>query len=223
MRILPVLAILIAIGSPAQTPENLVVEGVPSIPPELRAEAARYMEFRAAAFNSWHPVRREMLITTRFADTPQLHLVKTPGGARKQLTFLPEPVAGGVFQPKKGEYILFVQDTGGGEFYQLYRYDLNDGKISLLTDGKSRNTGPVFSWSGKWLAYSATKRNGKDTGIYVMDPLQPEKARLVLEVSTPGWSIADWSHDDSRLLICEYISINESYLHVVDVKTGSKE
>ena len=56
-----------------------------------------------------------------------------------------------------------------------------------------------------------------------MDPLQPDKARLVFEVSTPGWGVADWSHDDSKLLIGEYISINESYLHIVDVKTGKAE
>jgi dipeptidyl aminopeptidase/acylaminoacyl peptidase len=223
MRILPVLALLSVIGSQAQTPDNLVVEGVPAVPAELRTDVSRYMEFRAASFDSWHPVRREMLISTRFADTPQLHLVKMPGGARKQLTFLPEPVRGGQFQPVKGEYIVFVQDTGGGEFFQLYRYDLNDGKITLLTDGKSRNTGGVFSRSGRWLAYSSTKRNGKDTDIYIMDPLQPQKARLLLEVSTPGWAVADWSHDESKLLVSEYISINESYLHVVDTKTGKKE
>ena len=214
---------LSAIGSQAQIPENVVVEGVPTIPGELRAEAGRYMEFRAASFSGWHPIRREMLIATRFADSPQLHLVKMPGGARKQLTFLPEPVMSGGFQPKRGDYIVFGQDSGGGEFYQLYRYDLNDGKIALLTDGKSRNTGAAFSWSGKWLAYSSTKRNGKDTDIYIMDPMQPDKARLIFEVSKPGWAVVDWAHDDSKLLIGEYISINESYLHVLDVKTGKAE
>ena len=42
------------------------------------------MEFRTASFQSWHPQRREMLVATRFADTMQLHQVKTPGGARRQ-------------------------------------------------------------------------------------------------------------------------------------------
>ena len=93
---------LFAIAGLAQTPDNLVVEGVPPIPQELKEEASRYLEFRAAAFQGWHPTRREMLITTRFADSMQLHLVKMPGGARRQLTFLPEPVASGSFQPKAG-------------------------------------------------------------------------------------------------------------------------
>ncbi len=64
----------------AQVPDNLVVEGVPPITPELRKDVGRYLEFRAASFNNWHPQRREMLISTRFADSTQLHLVKAPGG-----------------------------------------------------------------------------------------------------------------------------------------------
>ena len=57
----------------AQLPDNLVVEGVPPAPPELKNNVGRYLEFRAAGFNDWHPTRREMIITTRFADATQLH------------------------------------------------------------------------------------------------------------------------------------------------------
>jgi dipeptidyl aminopeptidase/acylaminoacyl peptidase len=206
----------------AQVPDNLVVEGVPAFSPQLRADAARYMEFRAAGFQSWHPERREMLISTRFADSSQLHHVKMPGGARKQLTFLPEPVAGGEFQPRKGEYIVFAQDMGGGEFYQLYRYDVGDGRITLITDGKSRNMGAKWSRDGKWLAHTSTRRNGKDNDIWLVDPLKPEMARLLNEVSGGGWGIEDWSEDGGKLLLAEYISINESHLHLLDVKTGQR-
>src|ERR1044071_7483004 len=79
----------------AQVPGNLVADGLPPIPAELREEAQRYLEFRSATLQGWHPQRREMLISTRFADVSQLHLVKTPGGARQQLTFGAEPIADG--------------------------------------------------------------------------------------------------------------------------------
>ena len=206
----------------AQVPENLVVEGVPAHTPELRAEVGRYLEFRAATFNGWHPVRREALISTRFADTPQLHLVRTPGGARRQLTFLPEPVAGGSYQPKTGECIVFSQDSGGGEFFQLYRLDVADGRITRLTDGKSRNTGAVWSNSGHWLAYASTRRTGKDSDLYLIDPHNPKTDRLALEVQGGGWSVLDWSPDDSTLLLGEYLSINESHLWTVNLASGSK-
>src|SRR4026207_803004 len=133
----------------AQIPDNLVVDGIPDIPADLKADAGRYLEFRSAAFNSWHPEKREMLITTRFADATQLHHVKMPGGDRRQLTFLPEPVAGGSFRPKSGEFIVFSQDIGGGEFYQLYRYEPENGKVSLLTAGQSRQNGGGRGGSGK--------------------------------------------------------------------------
>lgn len=204
-------------------PENLVADGMPPISAEVRSEVARYLDFRAAAFQSWHPKRREMLITTRFAETAQLHLVRQPGGARKQLTFLPEPVAGGSWQPKHGRFIIFSQDVGGGEFYQLYRFDPEEGRIELLTDGKSRNMGARWSRSGQWLAYSSTRRNGRDTDIYVMDPEKPGTERMVMQVEGGGWSVTDWSHDESRMVVTEYVSINESHLHLVDVKSGKAE
>jgi len=204
----------------AQLPDNLVVEGVPPVPPELKSNVGRYLEFRAAGFNDWHPLKREMIITTRFADAAQLHLVKMPGGARRQLTFLPEPVAYGMFDPKEGAFVVFSQDTGGGEFYQLYRYDLTDGRISLLTDGKSRNTDPHWSNSGEWLAYSSTRRTGRDTDLYLMNPRQPEGDRLLLKVQGGGWRALDWSPDDEQLLLGEYISINESRVHLLNRASG---
>ena len=62
--------------------ESLVAEGVPPIPASLAESVERYTNFRGAALQSWDPVKREMLITTRFADTNQVHLVKMPDGAR---------------------------------------------------------------------------------------------------------------------------------------------
>src|SRR5258705_3225216 len=181
--------LLVAPPVTAQVPDNLVVEGIPAITAELRKDVGRYLEFRSASFNSWRPQRREMLVSTRFADTPQLHLVKMPGGARRQLTFFAEPVLGGSFRPKSGEMIVFAQDSGGGEFYQLYRYDLADAKVTLLTDGKSRNSGPRWSNDGRRFAYTSTRRNGKDNDIYVMDPSDPKSDRKLTEVTGGGWRI----------------------------------
>jgi len=74
--------------------ENLVAEGIPEIPAVLAEKVQRYTESRSASFAAWHPQRREMLISTRFGNTPQIHEVRLPGGARRQLTFYAEPVGG---------------------------------------------------------------------------------------------------------------------------------
>lgn len=215
------LSLLAPVLPAAETPDNLVVEGIPAITPELRQEVGRYLEFRSAGFESWHPERHEMLISTRFADTTQLHLVTTPGGARRQLTFFEDRVTAGSFQPKHGKFLVFMQDRGGSEFYQLYRFDLADARVTLLTDGKSRNSSPHWSHDGQFIAYTSTRRTGKESDLYVMNPADPKTDRLVFQAPTPGWSVLDWSHDGAHVLLQEYLSINESRLHIVDVKTGT--
>lgn len=203
-------------------PDSLILDGIPPVPDALKADAGRYLEFRAATFCDWHPTKRELLITTRFADSMQLHEVKMPGGARRQLTFLNDPVAGASYRPRSADCIVFSQDVGGSEFFQLFRYDLDGGRITLLTDGKSRNTSARWSRSGKWLAYTSTRRNGKDNDIYLLDPAKPGTATCVSEVNTGGWAIEDWSADDTQLLLEQRLSINQSLLFLLDLKTGKR-
>ena len=200
--------------------DNLVVEGIPRVPASLADAVSRYTEFRRAAFLSWHPTMREMLIRTRFAETVQVHQVRLPGGARTQLTFFADPVRGAAYPPKDARWFIFSKDTGGDEFYQFYRYDLDTGDVTLLTDGKSRNSAAVFSNSGDRLAYSSTRRNGKDTDLYVINPADPSTDRLLAQVEGSGWRAVDWSPDDRALLVLEFISANESHLWVFDATTG---
>jgi len=203
--------------------ENLVAEGIPKIPGAIAEAAGRYSEFRSADFSSWHPARREMLIGTRFGDTAQVHQVKFPSGARTQLTFFPDRVGGGMYEPVHGESFLFTKDVGGGEFFQLYRYDLASGNITLLTDGKSRNTDPHWSYQGDRIAYGSTKRNGNDVDIWVVGANDPGSARMVTQNESGGWAVSDWSTDGKQLLLVNGVSAAESYVWLVDVATGKKD
>jgi dipeptidyl aminopeptidase/acylaminoacyl peptidase len=216
-----------AADPPAKPPlapsENLVVDGIPPIPGELPEQVGRYTESRAAGFEDWHSTRPEMLISTRFGDTNQIHQVTQPGGARSQLTFFPDRVNGGTFEPIKSDYFVFSKSAGGNEFNQNYRYNFSDGEITMLTDGKSRNSESVWSNRGERIAYTSTRRNGADTDIYVESPTDAKSDRLLAEVKGGGWEPADWSPDDKKLLVLEGISINESYLWLFDTQTGAKE
>jgi len=213
---------------PAQEPviapaDNLIVDGVPKIPASVAETAGRYGSFRNAGLADWHPTKREMLIATRFAETPQLHLLKAPGGARQQLTFFADSVGGGRFHPNGGDYILFAKDVGGGEWYQLYRYDVAIGDVTLLTDGKSRNLAGPWSSSGNQIAYMSTRRTGKDMDLWVMNPSDPKTDHLLAQLSGGGWQPMDWSPDDKKILLAEELSINESYLWLVDTASGERK
>lgn len=201
--------------------DNLHSEGIPPIPDTLVDEVNRYTEFRTAAMESWHPKLKEMLIKTRFADTQQIHRVKFPLGERKQLTFFKDNISSASYQPTNGDYFVFSKDVGGDENYQLFRFDCKSGDIVMLTDGKSRNTGGVWSNDGERFAYESNRRDKKNMDIYLMSPAS-KNDRLLAELEGGGFSVADWSPDDKTLLVTEEISINESYLWLMDAESGKK-
>jgi dipeptidyl aminopeptidase/acylaminoacyl peptidase len=138
------------------------------------------------------------------------------------MTFFPDRVAGASFQPARGDFFLFLKDVGGGEFFQLYRYDVSNGAVTLLTDGKSRNGGGRWTRNGERIAYTSTRRNGQDTDLYVQNPADPKTDRRLAELSGGGWRPLDWSPDGRKILVAEEISINESYLWLFDAATGEK-
>jgi Tol biopolymer transport system component len=221
-------SLLVAQGAPAIPPavlkpgDNLVVENIPPVPTAIAEKANQYGEFRSAGLQDWHPTKREMLIGTRFADVPQIHMVKMPGGDRTQLTFFPDRTGGGHFGPK-GDYFTFSKDIGGGEWFQIYRYDIASGTVTLLTDGKSRNTGRSFAHNDNRIAYSSTRRTGQDNDIYIIDPTDPKSDKLLLQVEGGGWGVSSWSADNKKLLVVNEVSANETYLWLVDVATGEKK
>lgn len=229
-RILNLLALFCAAGMTANAqepkaiapPESLMLDNVPKIPAVLAETIGRYTENRNAFQTDWHPTRREMVIGTRFGNTYQAHVVKMPGGARRQLTFFPEPVYGATYFPKGRDSLLFQKDVGGGEWYQYFRYDVATGESTLLTDGKSRNTSAQWSSHGDWIAYVSTRRNGEDTDLWVMNPADAKTDHLSTQLKGGGWEPQDWSVDDKTILLMEGISINETYLWLVNTASGEK-
>ncbi|MEO1378559.1 MAG: S9 family peptidase, partial [Cyanobacteria bacterium J06635_10] len=219
--------ILLHIPMVAATPitpgDNLVVEGIPPISSDLAQKVERYTQFRSAGISSWHPRKREVLISTRFGDTRQVHLVKSPLASRQQLTFFPEPVRGASFQPTDGNYFVFSKDIGGNEFNQNYRYDLDTGETTLLTDGKSKNSRGVWSNRGERMIYTSTRRTGNDADFYTIEPQNPASDKLLTENEGGGWYGLDWSPDDAKFLALQYVSVNESYLWLIDTSTGEKQ
>ena len=194
---------------------NLVVEGVPQIPRKLAEQAGKYTASRAATFQSWHPTRREMLISTRFSDTVQIHRVERPGGARTQLTFFPDRVDYASYQPGDGKYFIFLKDENGDDRHQLYRYDLDTGDVTKLTEGQYPVFGITWSHSGKWLLYSSPKRNGKDSDIYLIDRWTRRERRLAR--SRAYWERLYFARDRKAV-----VTINSSEQNALCSLTSSR-
>lgn len=199
-------------------PAAITADGVAAIPLALADKVRPYLEYRSASALDWNPVDRSLLVTTRFANVAQLHTVAAPLAMRRQITFEADRVSSGHYSPS-GDVLVVQKDIGGGEFFQLYT--LKDGRLSLLTDGKSRNTFGAWSKDGKLVGYSSTRRNGADTDLYVMDPRDPKSDRLVAEVKGGGWGIVDFAPDGAHAVVANYQSIQKSALYDLDLATGT--
>ncbi len=209
--------------SPAPTPAvaipaALTAEAMPPVPLAIAERARPYLESRGAGFAGWDPKNRAILISTRFANVNQLHRVAAPMGARTQISFEAEPVRGS-YAPSKGDVILVAKDRGGDEYFQLH--SLKDGRLTLLTDGKSRNQPGAWSADGTLVGYSSTRRNGIDSDLYVMDPRNPASARMVHESKGGGWAITAFSPDNKTAYLADYNSVQNVDLYRLDLATGA--
>ncbi len=202
---------------------NLTFENIPEAPADLAEKLDGYLNARQATPLGWSP-KGQLLITTRFGDVDQLHLVEQAGGARRQLTFLRDPITSAAFSPDPGRAAyVYLKDAGGNENSQLYYQRLDEPNPKLLTDGKSMNGAPVWSNMGREVAFFSTARDGLSYDIDIVDPESGALPRLVIAGdSSAAWSVLDWSPDDTKLLVRKFVSISESYLYVVDVNSGQK-
>jgi dipeptidyl aminopeptidase/acylaminoacyl peptidase len=199
-------------------PSALTAEQMPPVPLELAARVRPYLESRGAGFAGWDPNTRAVLINTRFANVSQLHRVAMPMGARTQISFEAEPVSGS-YAPTKGDVLLVAKDRGGDEYYQLHT--LKDGRLTLLTDGKSRNEPNAWSKDGELVAFSSTRRNGVDSDLYVMDPRNPASARIVHESKGGGWALVAFAPGNARAYVADYKSVQDVDLYTLDFATGA--
>lgn len=200
----------------AAKPAALVADGIPAVPQDLVDLTRPYMEFRTASFSDWDPKSRSMLISTRFGNVAQLHTVAAPGMARRQISFEAEPL-GGRYIPGT-DTVLVRKDRGGDEFFQLYT--LKDGRLTLLTDGKSRNELGAVSNDGKLVGFSSTRRNGADADLYVMDPMNPASSRMVAQVKGGGWGIIDFAPGSTMAVVGNYQSIEKTNMFSLDLASG---
>ncbi|HEY6910061.1 MAG TPA: alpha/beta fold hydrolase [Myxococcales bacterium] len=201
---------------PAPGVPTLLQSGIPQIPAALRERTAQYLNARAAALVDVSETGEALLVSTRFASTSQLHLVEAPLGMRTQLTFADEPVSQARFQPGDEQVVWYLQDKGGGEFFQVFRLDRRSGRSVMVTDGKSRHGNLTLSRDGKRLAFSGTQRNGKDTDVYLADTANGKNVRRLTEAEGT-WVPLEFSPDGGRLLVLHERSIQDADLFSLEL------
>ena len=204
-----------------QERDNLILEGIPPRDNALNDRLQRYLSSRDATFLDWLP-DGSMLVDTRFGNTTQVHRLTAPLGMREQLTFYNEPISF-ASAPQTGtpDGFVFLKDRGGDENSQIHYLKLADRSERMLTDGKSLHGNVVWSNDGKRIAFYGNGRDGVSYDVYIADIAAGSAPRLAVAARNGAWYPQDWSVDDSKLLLLQYISVGEAYLWIADVATGT--
>ena len=208
--------------------EHLKAEGIPPIPASLAAKVAPYTEFKPTSAVSWHPKLRELVVARRAGNVTQLHRVADPGADPRQITDYAEPVRNGAYLAKAPDTLVFTRDSGGNEQQQLYRLDPGATSAVLLTDPARKHQAAGMTHARDRLLIDSTdvdktgRREKPTIDLTLLDPLDPSKARKIATLPGTGWGDFSFSFDDKRLAMLEYISVNESYVWLMDVATGER-
>jgi len=195
---------------------------LPKVPASLIRDVGPYTRMSAFGLAGWHPSKRELWAKAITPSYSSISGVTEPGSSPQPHTLIPSNVYDVYYSPQETS-LVYVKDTDGNEIFQLYAFDPNRNKSALISDGKSRNTEPVWSNKGDRVVYSSNRRNRTDIDLYVVSPNDPTTTRLLAEADGAGYLKAfDWSPDDQTVLFYNWLSTNESYLYVVDVASGKK-
>jgi dipeptidyl aminopeptidase/acylaminoacyl peptidase len=198
---------------------NLILDGIPAHSPSVLARFDAWDNARSASFGDFLP-DGSILITTRFAEVEQVHRIRVPLGAREQLTFDAEPVAGVLANPANSPgSFLFGRDSGGNENTQLHLFRLAERSSQRLTDGRSRYGSALWSRDGRRLVFQSNARNGIQQDVYSLDVDRGGPAQLLLASTGQTWQPLDWSPDGRTLLLLDYVSVTEAYLHLFDLSS----
>ena len=198
---------------------NLLLENIPDIPETISERLNQYQSTREAAVIDWFNEGDGLLVSTRFGETAQLHFVGNAGGTRRQLTFFKEPVFNAAMRPRANGF-FFSKDLGGNENYQLYYYDLDTSSYERLTDGQARYGNALWSRDGSKLIYNSTKGNQQDHDLYILDFENGQEEKLIL-AQGGYWYPIDWAPGGHYVTVIQYLSISESHLHILDIRTGA--
>ena len=216
--ILLIVATIFGWSVAAVSPATITVRNVPAIPASLVAKTRPYLESCSSRFVAWHPVNHSMLLASQSESVAQLFTLDAPIGLQKQISFANDSISGGIYSPD-GSQLLVEMDSKGDEAFQIYA--LNEGQLSLVSDGFSRNL--LGSWhpEGKQFVFASNRESGVYNNLYLSSVDDLASRRMIDASKDGGWSSIAFTPDGQSLLVFNYISQSPSQLQLINLASGS--
>ena len=179
---------------------------------------------RSVNGTSWSPDGQQIAFTTNVTGRPNLWKVAAGGGWPIQLTQSEERQYGPVWS-RDGKWIVFQQDSGGNELWDLYAVPSDGGDVVNLTNTPDiREESPLFSNDGKSIALGYKPKQASAYDVAILD-WTTHKVRKLTDEKAPDrlWSVVNWSPDDKTIFANRMeVSFTDSDIYAVDVASGKQ-
>lgn len=202
--------------------KNIEASGVPPIPSSLAREVQPYTSIYGLPLAGWSPTGKEIWLKG-LSSVTWISRVANPGATPETTSIYIQ--SNGIydlyFQPQS-KYLAYIRDAAGNETFQLYLYDIGRMTSTILSDGKSRNTEPVWSNAGNSIVYSSTPIGESGVNLRLVDPFDAKSDRLIAKSPGTYFKAYDWSPDDKQIIFCDFTSNTASTLWLFNVASGDK-
>lgn len=173
---------------------------------------------------SWSPDGQRIAFVSNASGRLNLWVMAADGTGAKQLLTSNDRQSTPTWTAD-GKEIVYEQDKGGDELYDIYAVGADGGTPRNLTktDGVSE-TGPLFSGDGTEIAFQHKEKVAPSTNLAVMD-WKTGAVRVLTHEADPkaSWGVAAWSPDGRYLYATRAVGIDDSDVYRVEVKDGAAE
>jgi dipeptidyl aminopeptidase/acylaminoacyl peptidase len=174
---------------------------------------------------AWSPDGKNIVFTTNLTGRNNLWRVSSAGGWPIQLSQSDDRQSGAVWSPD-GKWILYQQDRGGGEIYDIFAIPSAGGEaVNLTHTDDISETAPEFSPDGQTVAFSWKPKTAPVPDIAVLD-WQARKVRNLTKERAKDrlWGFVAWSPDGNSIYADRaYIGGTDADVYRIDAKTGDLE
>jgi dipeptidyl aminopeptidase/acylaminoacyl peptidase len=170
---------------------------------------------------SWSPSGKQIAYIGTKSGRLNVWVMNADGSDAKQLVKSDDRETGVVWSPDKKD-IVFQQDRGGDELYDLYSVAIDGGTpVNLTKTDTVSETNPRFSPDGKWLAFGHKMKTAPSTDLAVMDWLT-RKTRVLTHENDPkqSWTVDAWSPDNRYLYAVRGDLHENSSVYRVELTNG---
>jgi dipeptidyl aminopeptidase/acylaminoacyl peptidase len=180
---------------------------------------------RRIADQAWSPDGKEIVMSTNFTGRFNLWKVNAAGGWPVQLLQSDDRQSFPFWSPD-GKWIVYQQDAGGHEVYDLYAVPSGGGQpINLTNTPHVSEDFARFSRDGSMLAYTIKAEDSPITNIAIMD-WATRKQRIITDEKNPDhlWQIVDFTRDGKTLFAVRLkVSFTDASVWRIDLASGRAE